>query len=207
MPIKIVCPSCARQLRVPDELLGKSVRCPSCQTTFSAAAPEEETGVTSAPTSDKVSRSQPVEPPIEDYEEVPEEEDEDHEARPRKRRRSRDGADRPRRRPHHGGLVMALGIVSLVAALLGAVGVLCCGALGLLVFGLAGTATGLPAWLLGQSDLKAMRNGAMDLSGDGITKGGWICGIIGTVLGVLELLCGGVLLIFVVGMVATGKLK
>jgi predicted Zn finger-like uncharacterized protein len=38
MPILVSCPSCARQLRVPDDLLGRSVKCPDCGTTFQAAA-------------------------------------------------------------------------------------------------------------------------------------------------------------------------
>src|SRR5947209_2382898 len=40
MPTEISCPSCLRQLRVPDDLLGKTVRCPSCQSTFTATASE-----------------------------------------------------------------------------------------------------------------------------------------------------------------------
>ena len=36
MPAKVSCPSCSRQLMVPDELQGKSVRCPSCETVFTA---------------------------------------------------------------------------------------------------------------------------------------------------------------------------
>lgn len=40
MPTIVACPSCSRQLRVPDELLGKQVKCPSCQTIFTAEAPE-----------------------------------------------------------------------------------------------------------------------------------------------------------------------
>jgi predicted Zn finger-like uncharacterized protein len=36
MPTKVSCPSCDRQLLVPDELQGKSVRCPSCETVFTA---------------------------------------------------------------------------------------------------------------------------------------------------------------------------
>jgi predicted Zn finger-like uncharacterized protein len=36
------CPSCQRQLKVPENLLGKTVRCPSCKTTFVAQASEEE---------------------------------------------------------------------------------------------------------------------------------------------------------------------
>jgi predicted Zn finger-like uncharacterized protein len=33
-----VCPSCKRKLLVPDELQGKSVRCPTCETVFTAAS-------------------------------------------------------------------------------------------------------------------------------------------------------------------------
>jgi predicted Zn finger-like uncharacterized protein len=47
MPINTDCPSCNRKLRVPDELLGKKVKCPTCGTVFQAdessapAGPEE----------------------------------------------------------------------------------------------------------------------------------------------------------------------
>jgi predicted Zn finger-like uncharacterized protein len=39
MPILVVCPACHRQLRVPEELLGKPVRCAACSKTFTAQAP------------------------------------------------------------------------------------------------------------------------------------------------------------------------
>jgi hypothetical protein len=32
----VPCPSCNRELRVPDQLLGKLVKCPACSTTFAA---------------------------------------------------------------------------------------------------------------------------------------------------------------------------
>jgi predicted Zn finger-like uncharacterized protein len=38
MPEIIRCPSCERQVRVPDQLLGKLVKCPTCGTTFTAPA-------------------------------------------------------------------------------------------------------------------------------------------------------------------------
>ena len=41
MPIQVNCPSCGQSLRVPDELLGRNVRCPQCQTTFEAAGAAE----------------------------------------------------------------------------------------------------------------------------------------------------------------------
>jgi predicted Zn finger-like uncharacterized protein len=56
MPINTDCPSCNRKLRVPDELLGKKVKCPTCGTVFQAdessapAGPEEaDQPVTSFP--------------------------------------------------------------------------------------------------------------------------------------------------------------
>ena len=36
----IPCPSCRRELRVPDQLIGKLVKCPACATTFTASASE-----------------------------------------------------------------------------------------------------------------------------------------------------------------------
>src|SRR5437899_1406496 len=42
MPELIQCPSCDRKLRVPDNLIGKKVKCPSCSKTFVAAAAEED---------------------------------------------------------------------------------------------------------------------------------------------------------------------
>ena len=38
MPELVACPQCERKLKVPDTLLGKRVKCPGCQTTFTAAA-------------------------------------------------------------------------------------------------------------------------------------------------------------------------
>jgi predicted Zn finger-like uncharacterized protein len=40
MPIEVACPSCDRLLRVPDDLLGRLVKCPSCGDTFTATQPE-----------------------------------------------------------------------------------------------------------------------------------------------------------------------
>lgn len=40
MPQIITCPHCPRKLRVPDELLGKHVKCPGCGQTFQASSEE-----------------------------------------------------------------------------------------------------------------------------------------------------------------------
>jgi hypothetical protein len=49
---------------------------------------------------------------------------------------------------------------------------------------------GITAWLLGQADLVKMGQGVMDPAGRGQTQSGRTCGIIGTVLGGLGLVCG-----------------
>ena len=76
-------------------------------------------------------------------------------------------------KPHRGTLILVFGILSLV---------LC-------------APLGIPAWIMGNADLKEMDAGKMDPSGRSITQGGRICGIIGTVLlgiGVL-FFCGAML--------------
>src|SRR6266851_1919489 len=51
MPALIIdCPSCSRKLRVPDELLGKAVKCPTCEHTFQATAASESTTPSRVPT-------------------------------------------------------------------------------------------------------------------------------------------------------------
>ena len=42
MPQLIQCTSCNKKLRVPDNLIGKKVKCPACGSTFMAAMEEEE---------------------------------------------------------------------------------------------------------------------------------------------------------------------
>ncbi len=68
-------------------------------------------------------------------------------------------------RPHRGGAVLALGIVGIVL----------CGICGII------------AWVMGSNDLKEIRAGRMDRAGEGITQAGKICGIIGTIIGCLQL--------------------
>ena len=46
MPETTTCPDCGRKLRVPDELIGKKVKCPDCKVKFTA-------GITPAPAKSK----------------------------------------------------------------------------------------------------------------------------------------------------------
>ena len=82
------------------------------------------------------------------------------------------GRPRPGRRveSHRGGVILTLGIISLVTLV-----VFCCAAF---IFG-------IPAWVMADRDLRMMRNGAMDRGGEQLTMAGRICGIIGTVVSLL----------------------
>lgn len=69
-------------------------------------------------------------------------------------------------KPHRGGVVLALGIIGIVICFI----------------------CGIVAWAMGSKDLKEMRDGLRDSAGEQMTKAGMICGIIGTILGVLGLI-------------------
>lgn len=172
MPIQINCPSCNRALRVPDELLGKNVKCPTCGTTFTASAEPSPPDEEPAPRS---SARAPAPPPPEEYDEEPPEE----ERRPRRRRR------REYLQPHRGTLILVLGILSLV------------------VF----QPLGIAAWIMGNNDLTEMRAGRMDREGEGLTNAGRICGIIGTIIAIFQLLCCLVYVVIIIGAVASGGFK
>ncbi len=58
---------------------------------------------------------------------------------------------------------------------------------------------------MGHRDLAAMRRGEMSWEGESSTKAGWICSIIGTVLGGLVIIVGcGLLALFIFAQIAGG---
>jgi DNA-directed RNA polymerase subunit RPC12/RpoP len=69
-------------------------------------------------------------------------------------------------RPHRGGLILAFGILSWVTCFF---------------FGVA-------AWAMGVEDLRAIRAGEMDPTGEGLTRAGMILGAISVVLALVALL-------------------
>jgi predicted Zn finger-like uncharacterized protein len=201
MPIVVQCPSCNRKLRVPDDLLGRLVKCPTCSQTFTAA----EEGTAPAATRPPVEQPPPWDQPPEE-ERVPK--SSSVRRRPPEPAQedlgpAEDYGDEPRRRPlrrdlqpHRGTLILVLGILSLASSLLMG----CCSLLSPLFgtpFLLAGLALGITSWVLGQGDLRKMNANLMDPDGRGSTQGGWICGIIGTVLSGLGVLCIIGLLLFI----------
>lgn len=71
------------------------------------------------------------------------------------------GDDRRRLKPHRGGTILTLGILSLVFHCI---------------------PMGIIAWVMGHTDLAAIRGGEMDRTGEGSTRAGMICGIISSIL-------------------------
>jgi len=89
------------------------------------------------------------------------------------RRRYKEDDGRLRRRdcePHRGGLILSLGVMALMFSFV-------CGPVGVVL--------GLFAWVLGHLDLAKMKQGSMDDDGFDMTQAGWICGMIGSGLGLL----------------------
>jgi hypothetical protein len=77
----------------------------------------------------------------------------------------------------------------------------------ILVFGILGLVIcfpfGIAAWVMGNHDLRAMKEGQMDPTGEGLTQGGRIVGMIGTILAIVGLVIGlGVGVLMLVGVAA-----
>jgi hypothetical protein len=209
----VSCSQCDKKLRVPEELIGKLVKCPTCGHTFTAtiSAPAKKSDP-----EEKPNRSARVKTKDDDDDpprKSKRSRDDDDDDRPiRKSRRSRDDDDdddrssrrsrrgrwdddddddddrssRVRRRdlmPHRGPLILVLGILGLVIGLSTGVGF----------------ALGLIAWILGNNDLKEMRAGRMDREGEGMTQGGRICGMISTILAIISLGIGLFILLLYFG--------
>ena len=77
----------------------------------------------------------------------------------------------------------------------------------LLVFGILGILCcvifGILAWVMGSGDLKAMAEGTMDSSGEGLTKAGKILGMIGCAFAILSILW----VVFFGGLAAFGAMR
>jgi len=84
------------------------------------------------------------------------------------------------KQPHRGGIVLALGILSLL-------------------IGCAGWILGIIAWTMANTDLARMNRGQMDGEGRSATQAGKICGIVSVCLHALGLIIGLIWLVVVVG--------
>ena len=165
MAIEFECQGCQKTLRVPDEFAGRKAKCPNCQT------------ILQVPGSSETAEPSQVQPPIESspdlfagldssdstssYEKSPTADRSPFassnpyaspQPQPPPASRSRFGGA-----PHRGGLVLGLGIGSIVTCNL-------CFILGSL------------SLVLGLLDLQAMKAGRMDNAGFGLTLTGTIMG-------------------------------
>jgi hypothetical protein len=137
-------------------LEGQPVRCPSCNNVFTAGSADPQP--LEPPKVEQTSVRETVDPPRPrpavrvDRHGDWDDDDDDY---PRRRRVRRDCA------PHRASTVLVLGILSLV---------------------ICHVILGPIAWIMGSADLRAMRDGRMDPEGEGSTRAGMICGIIGTCL-------------------------
>jgi hypothetical protein len=187
MPDIISCPICQRKLQVPESYLGQQVQCPSCKAMFTAASASAVALPPPVPPTAQPAGPADWQRPAR-AEEEPRRRRDDYDDQPRRRDRYDDDYDdrmdfRRRRpyMPHRGAAVLVLGILSLVV----------CGILGPF------------AWVMGSNDLAEMRAGRMDPEGEGTTRAGQICGIIGTVrLVIVEVLIG---LIFFVALLSAPR--
>lgn len=151
-------------------MIGTQVRCPNCQAIFLASNSERsrtevddafrEPAPSPFESRDRSSRRLPPRPVLHDFEDDVEDE------RFFERRRSY-------KAPHRGGMILTFGILGLVGALL-------CIQIPMSFFSVA-------AWIMGHIDLKEIREGRMDPAGEGQTKAGWVMGIIGTLILVIEI--------------------
>src|SRR5207253_1790321 len=104
--------------------------------------------------------------------------------------------------PHRGGMLLTLGIVSIVCSAV-SLPFFCCYGLGAVIAGV-GLALGIPAWVMGHRDLAMMRQGVKDPAGRGLTQGGWICAIIGTCLNVMSVLASlAMVCLMIIGFMAS----
>jgi predicted Zn finger-like uncharacterized protein len=199
----VSCPECQRKLRVPNDLIGKQVKCPTCGQTFKADPAAQAPAPPPPAAEGKPARTSKVGRDKDDDDDRAvarrrARDDEDDDDRSRRRSRSRrddddDDEDRPRRRrsrysrdddddddddddPRRRRRDLAPHRASTVLVL---------GILSLFFFGII---LGPMAWIMGNNDLAEMRAGRMDREGESSTNAGRICGMISTILHIVGIL-------------------
>ncbi len=123
MSIESNCPNCQTRVRIPESLLGKSVKCPKCQTVFRAEASEAPLPYEEVPEDEPRPRRRPRPAPVEDEYDDRYEEADDYEPQPRRRggrRRAAQAAKAPAiALTIVGGLGLLYGLINVVSVLAG----------------------------------------------------------------------------------------
>lgn len=150
MSIQFSCKSCGTTLRVPDEHLGKQARCPQCQNLNVVQAEPLAADLYSNLGGDPVTPIKAANPYATGQGSI-----------------HTPGGMAGHAYPsaHRGGLILAIGIMSIVCNFMAIPGIL--------------------AWVMGRSDLKQMDAGRMDPEGRGLTMAGMIMGMIMTIIGII----------------------
>ena len=212
MPIQFRCNSCQKLLKVPDDSGGKGCKCPHCGEQMKVPLPS--TPVAPGPAAQVPVPSNPVVPPgsvpgtpaqgpgtsIPSSAGTPQSSYPMPPGYPGKPThgthnpysapQSTPGPQVPMmgggqmKLPHRGGLIVGLGVTSLISGLVTVLMCPCCAPIGLLTTVVA-LSTGIPAWIMASQDVKSMHRGTMDASGIGSTKTGKVCAIIGIVMCVI----------------------
>jgi hypothetical protein len=181
----VACPECRRALQVPEDFFGRTVQCPDCKNMVPAKPPDAPIAITSVQAEPSPSAVPAVVPPS-GGELVPraerqryDEDDDGDRDDLRAGRRLDSGA------PDRGGIVLALGIVSLVLAFFSFM-------IYFLPIWLIPLVVGIFGWVMGQRDLRAIREGRMQQSGHVMTLVGMILSIVGVGISICVMLlsCG-----------------
>jgi uncharacterized protein YbaR (Trm112 family) len=214
MSLIIDCPSCRRKLRVPDELVGQQVKCPTCNEIFamidgpaSESAPAEAVPTVEfddqPPSSPNATAepTQPLEessaPPPTGGPAAPEElmacpycgeQIAKNAGRCRfcgESLREEADDDRPWEREFRPYRGVRRDSEPHRATLILTLGILSIVLSVTVLVSFVGLTLGIAAWIMGYRDMKKMRANQMDPQGFGSTQAGLICGIVGTALGSL----------------------
>jgi predicted Zn finger-like uncharacterized protein len=204
------CPSCSRKVRVPDELLGKMVKCPTCGHTFEATPPppgvpdatdtSAVTGVAASPQGnapDTLSQVKtPAKAPASAAYLLP------------CPACGMTIAAEAKRCPHCNAAIEDDDEGQVWEAESAPSGrrdaephrgntILVMGILSIVIPWI-GLILGILAMVMGRRDMVKMRAAMMDREGQSVTQAGWICGIIGTCLQTLSCIGCGAYLAFVI---------
>ncbi len=211
MLVQIInCPSCTRKLRVPEDLLGKQVRCPTCGHTFTATLTHESVTAPPAAPDALAKKLSPEDagsapaaagevPAVASQADSAAKTSEQNDFRPcpycgenirlaATRCRycgeavgeEEEEDDRPWERSRRRTRLDAEPHRGTLVLVFGILS---------LVMGGIGLPLGIVAMVMGRNDLKKMDAKMMDPEGRSLTQAGWVCGIIGTIWQSLMCMC------------------
>lgn len=237
MPTYVTCQSCGGKLRIPDDYLGRKVRCPACTFTFEAvasspSAPPIPSGPSAAPSPTEAvfpnlslddspaPAPAPTPAPASWTQACPycgemvrpdasrcPHCDESLDEEP-------DDEDDDEDRPWEGRDRRGVrrDCEPHRGTLIQVLGIISASMIPLLccqplIFGAIGLGLGIPAWVMGRGDLAKMTRGLKDPEGRGHTQAGMICGIVGTTLHGLVLFVYVALIVLWICLMLSGVLR